>query len=29
MKIKRARIEHMSAPQIEQWYGNQKKVMWA
>jgi long-chain acyl-CoA synthetase len=29
MKIKRARIEHISAPQIEQWYGNQMKVMWA
>ncbi|AOW12197.1 AMP-binding acetyl-CoA synthetase [Hydrogenophaga crassostreae] len=29
MKIKRARIETMSAPQIEAWYGNQKKVMWA
>jgi long-chain acyl-CoA synthetase len=29
MKIKRARIENMSAPQIEAWYGNQQKVMWA
>ncbi len=29
MKIKRARIEGMAAPQMEKWYQNKQKVLWA
>jgi hypothetical protein len=29
MKIKRARIEHMAEPQMETWYVNKRKVLWA
>ncbi len=29
MKIKRARIEAMAGPQMEQWYRNKQKVLWA
>lgn len=29
MKIKRARIESMAEPQMEKWYQNKQKVLWA
>jgi len=29
MKIKRARIEGMAAPQMDKWYQNKQKVLWA
>lgn len=29
MKIKRARIENMAEPQMEKWYQNKQKVLWA
>jgi hypothetical protein len=29
MKIKRARIEKMAEPQMENWYQNKQKVLWA
>jgi len=29
MKVKRNRIEAIAAPQLEQWYSNKQKVLWA
>jgi hypothetical protein len=29
MKIKRSRIEAAVAPQVERWYAEPKKVLWA